>query len=197
MAKALNSAPFCRRPFSPSEDVQLLSLVNQFRGSSWDFIAAQFGNRSARQCRERYVNYLSPDIRVAPWTDYEDLLLLDKVNELGHRWSIIGQHINGRSENDVKNRWYSHLKFRTTLDPETTRHVFVPPSLDDGQTRRRRNNFKNSPRQSAHKKLNEIRANEPVSSQCGEPFDIFDKHMSNDVTEDAFEIFGFGCQFDL
>lgn len=93
----------------------MVRVVQALDRIDWDFVAAQLPGRSSRQCRERWVNYLSPYIRHDPWNEKEDRELVEKVNEVGHSWSTIGKCFNGRSENDVKNRWYSHLKFRTTL----------------------------------------------------------------------------------
>jgi hypothetical protein len=98
-------------------------------------------SRSARQCRERWVNYLAPTIRSDPWTEDENRLLIDKMNELGHCWATIGHFFNGRSENDVKNRWYSHLKFRSTFDPVSRQWTLAPgetsPLFPDRKKRRR------------------------------------------------------------
>lgn len=91
----------------------------------WEALGRQLGGRSARQCRERWANYLAPTIRNEPWTDDEDRLLVEKINELGHCWATIGHFFNGRSENDVKNRWYSHLKFRSEFDPTTHQVTIV------------------------------------------------------------------------
>jgi hypothetical protein len=66
--------------------------------------------RTARQCRERWSSYLSPDIRVGRWTEEEDSDLLTCISQYGFKWATIAPHFNGRSSSDVKNRWHSHLK---------------------------------------------------------------------------------------
>lgn len=104
-----------RRPFTSEEDAHMIRVIQTLDCLNWDYVATQMPGRSSRQCRERWVNYLSPFIRHDPWDDAEDQKLVEKVNEVGHSWSTIGKFFNGRSESDVKNRWYSHLKLKTTL----------------------------------------------------------------------------------
>ena len=65
--------------------------------------------RNARQCKDRYTNYLSPQINLNPWSQEEDDLLIKKVNELGNKWVKISKFFIGRSDNSIKNRWYTHL----------------------------------------------------------------------------------------
>jgi hypothetical protein len=115
-----------RRPFTPYEDAALILLLGSAPDVNWETIAERMLGRSARQCRERWVNYLSPAIRSEPWTDAEDQLLINKINEAGHCWANICQCFNGRSENDVKNRWYSHLKYRSLLDPASRALKLLP-----------------------------------------------------------------------
>jgi hypothetical protein len=114
------SHPVTRKPFAIFEDARLIELVNHLGQASWDVIAAQMPGRSARQCRERWINYLSPDIRVGPWTEVEDYILLNQVVHLGTRWTAIARSLNGRSDSDVKNRWYSHLKDVSYQRPDGT-----------------------------------------------------------------------------
>jgi hypothetical protein len=40
----------------------------------------------------------------------EDHQLLAEISQLGSKWTLIAERFNGRSSNDVKNRWYTHLK---------------------------------------------------------------------------------------
>jgi hypothetical protein len=130
-------------------------LVNSKPEVSWDAVAAGMGDRSARQCRERYINYLDPSIRVAPWTDAEDLLLLEKINVLGHCWAKIGRFFCGRTENDVKNRWYSHLKFRSMFDPMCGGYRLIEPEMLGHPPRRTRRRVCVSPKIAAEKAMRE------------------------------------------
>ena len=62
-------------------------------------------NRNGKQCRERWFNFLNPDINREPFTAEEDLILLEKRQEVGNRWSEIVKLLSGRTENSVKNRF--------------------------------------------------------------------------------------------
>lgn len=67
--------------------------------------------RTPKQIRERWMNYLNPDLNKyrtiqfrEQWLLREDLVILKKVVEYGKRWSQISQLLSGRTENQVKNR---------------------------------------------------------------------------------------------
>jgi hypothetical protein len=116
-----------RRPFTAHEDATLMRLlINSEVEVDWEAVAKRMDGRSARQCRERWLNYLSPTIRTDPLTDFEDRILVAKINEMGHSWANIGHFFNGRSENDVKNRWYSDLMYRCFFDPVIQKLVLLP-----------------------------------------------------------------------
>lgn len=99
-----------RRNFTKEEDERLFILVQYYGEKNWDYISKMMPFRSARQCKDRYKNYLSPEINLKPWTKEEDLLLIKKYNELGQKWVQISQFFKGRSDNSIKNRWYNHLR---------------------------------------------------------------------------------------
>jgi hypothetical protein len=84
--------------------------VQDGRFTTWIDIATQLPGRCARQCRDRWANYLCPGNKNAAWTASEDELLVEKVTEMGSHWSVIAKSFDGRSENNVKNRWYTHLR---------------------------------------------------------------------------------------
>ncbi|OHT10247.1 hypothetical protein TRFO_04252 [Tritrichomonas foetus] len=163
-----STPPFClssqvrpsnsgRRPFTVEEDAKLLDIMTKVQFVNWEQVAASLGGRTSRQVRERWVNYLNPNIRTDPWNDSEDLLLLEKVNELGRCWSNIGKFFNGRSENDVKNRWYSHLRYKAIQD-DSGKYQFV---TDQSQSlypdRKKRHRVKVSPQQNALRVLEQQR----------------------------------------
>lgn len=106
-----NRAPLLypnRHKFKPDEDARLLELVKNHGAKKWDFIAQHLTNRTGRQCRDRYCNYLMKDLRNGPWTIEEDFQLIRKVEEFGSHWAKIATFFEGRSPNNLKNRWYTY-----------------------------------------------------------------------------------------
>lgn len=87
----------------------LKCLINELGTNNWQAIARLMPNRNAKQCRDRYNNYLTDNHRTGPWTEIEDRIILMKYMEIGPKWVEISTFIPGRSGNDVKNRWYKHI----------------------------------------------------------------------------------------
>jgi hypothetical protein len=106
--------------FSPQEDALLLRLVAGRKVMDWMDVASQMGSRSARQCRERYTNYLDPNLSNAIWTPDEDRLLGDKVKRLGTRWNAMAEFFKNRSVISLRNRWRLLERHRTKR--ETPEH---------------------------------------------------------------------------
>ena len=113
-----NKTPSGRHMFTKEEDTYLKFLVSVFGTSQWEVVASMIGNRTARQCRERYKNYLSPSINNSPWTPEEDVVLLTKYSQLGPKWSQISTFFNGRTDVMVKNR-YSTLTSKNITQTNT------------------------------------------------------------------------------
>jgi hypothetical protein len=108
-----------RQPFTPQEDAQLIQIVTEQPSLSWHEVAALLPNRTSRQCRERWMDYLRPDIISRPWTDAEDELILHEIERIGYKWTRISNSFENRSQRDVKNRWYSHLKCSVIQSPSS------------------------------------------------------------------------------
>ena len=67
-------------------------------------------DRTGKQIRDRYLNNLNPDIDDKEWTPEEDNMLLYLYYTWGKKWSKIATCLPGRSEGQVKNRFYWGLK---------------------------------------------------------------------------------------
>lgn len=94
-----------RRLFSEIEDNRINELVQIHGTKAWKIISRQMVNRTPRQCRERWKNYLSPEIRNGPWTEEEDILLHKMTQRFGTHWAQIAGYFSSRTDINVKNRW--------------------------------------------------------------------------------------------
>ena len=111
-----------RVKFTKQEDAILLEQVNKLGAKKWNTIAQALPGRTSRQCRDRFMNYLNNSLVNGPWTEDEDILLEQKYEEYGPQWSFITTFFKGRSSNNIKNRWYTHVSKRRNVKatvPET------------------------------------------------------------------------------
>jgi hypothetical protein len=104
-----------RNPWTPKEDQKLIELMKKY-GQSWAMISSLMDGRTGKQVRDRFLNKLRPNIRCGDWSQREDEILVSLCKELGNRWSLIATHLPGRTEAQVKNRFYSSIKKRMQND---------------------------------------------------------------------------------
>ncbi|XP_074577538.1 myb-related protein MYBAS2-like [Curcuma longa] len=67
-------------------------------------------NRSGKSCRLRWVNYLHPGLKHGPLTPHEQHLVIQLHADWGNRWSRIAQCLPGRTDNEIKNYWRTHMR---------------------------------------------------------------------------------------
>jgi len=117
-----------RSPWTHEEDATLKDAIEKHGASSWTNIAQYLPNRTNKQCRERWVNHLAPNICKSPWTSREDQFMYNLHQIYGNRWSIIAQHLPGRTDQQVKNRFYlmMHRKFRSIRKKNLVRAETTP-----------------------------------------------------------------------
>jgi hypothetical protein len=119
-------AAVLRGPWTLQEDDSLRVAVSCLGARNWCDIARFVPSRTSKQCRERWLNRLSPSLNHAPFERWEDRLIVDKQKELGNRWATIARLLPGRSPGSVKNRWYSGLN---TMDQSSGFDIFEPISI--------------------------------------------------------------------
>ncbi|KAA8549668.1 hypothetical protein F0562_001314 [Nyssa sinensis] len=125
-----------RGPWTPVEDQLLVNYIKKEGEGQWRTLPKRAGLlRCGKSCRLRWMNYLSPSVKrgqIAP--DEEDLILrLHRL--LGNRWSLIAGRIPGRTDNEIKNYWNTHLTKKLIsqgIDPRTHKPINLNSS-GDGQ----------------------------------------------------------------
>ncbi|RWW53904.1 hypothetical protein BHE74_00039562 [Ensete ventricosum] len=82
--------------------------------------------RCGKSCRLRWINYLRPDLKRGNFTAEEDELIIELHGLVGNKWSLIAGRLPGRTDNEIKNYWNTHIKRKLLgrgLDPKTHRPI--------------------------------------------------------------------------
>ncbi|XP_059302397.1 transcription factor MYB14-like [Lycium ferocissimum] len=97
--------------WSPEEDQKLISYIKKYRIWNWSQMPQFAGlSRTGKSCRLRWVNYLRPDLKRGPFTLEETQTVIRMYHSLGNRWSAIAKELPGRTDNEIKNFYHTHLK---------------------------------------------------------------------------------------
>lgn len=104
---SLKKAPIKKRrlTFTKEEDSRLSKAVEKYGEDNWELVALYVGNRTRRQCSERWRKFLSPTVNLSKWTEEEDKLLIEKFKEIGPKWSQISHFFNNRTDVNIKARF--------------------------------------------------------------------------------------------
>ncbi|KAE9593788.1 putative transcription factor MYB-HB-like family [Lupinus albus] len=177
-------APCCEKvglkkgKWTAEEDEILIKYIQVNGEGSWRSLPKNAGLlRCGKSCRLRWINYLRTDLRRGNISVEEDSLIVELHASFGNRWSLIASHLPGRTDNEIKNYWNSHLSRKiytavitttattttTTTTTATTlpRIMDIPPKRRNGRTSRwamkknkiyalktKPNNHQESPKQS-------------------------------------------------
>ena len=104
-----------RKQWTKAEDDTLTQLINGRKlQNQWDRISQELHkmgyNKSPKQAKMRWRNHLSPSLNKSKWNieDFQGLFNAFVIH--GNKWRRIAQMYRGRTENCVKNKFFSCTK---------------------------------------------------------------------------------------
>ncbi|CAL0309430.1 unnamed protein product [Lupinus luteus] len=110
-------------PWTPEEDQKLIDYIQKHGYGNWRTLPKNAGlQRCGKSCRLRWTNYLRPDIKRGRFSLEEEESIIQLHSILGNKWSTIASHLPGRTDNEIKNYWNTHIKkklLRMGIDPIT------------------------------------------------------------------------------
>ncbi|KAJ7530044.1 hypothetical protein O6H91_15G076300 [Diphasiastrum complanatum] len=129
----MGRAPCCskvglnRGPWTPEEDALLAKHIQAHGEGCWRGLPEAAGLlRCGKSCRLRWVNYLRPTVKRGNISEDEEDLIITLHSLLGNRWSLIAARMPGRTDNEIKNYWNTHLSkklARKGIDPKTHKRL--------------------------------------------------------------------------
>ncbi|KNA14732.1 hypothetical protein SOVF_104910, partial [Spinacia oleracea] len=125
----MGRAPCCDKnglkkgPWTPEEDQKLIDYIQKHGFGNWRTLPKNAGlQRCGKSCRLRWTNYLRPDIKRGRFSFEEEETIIQLHSILGNKWSAIAARLPGRTDNEIKNYWNTHIRkrlLRMGIDPVT------------------------------------------------------------------------------
>uniref|UniRef100_A0A453LGV7 Uncharacterized protein n=1 Tax=Aegilops tauschii subsp. strangulata TaxID=200361 RepID=A0A453LGV7_AEGTS len=113
--------------WTKEEDDRLTAYIKAHGEGCWRSLPKAAGLlRCGKSCRLRWINYLRPDLKRGNFSDEEDELIIKLHSLLGNKWSLIAGRLPGRTDNEIKNYWNTHIRRKLTsrgIDPVTHRAI--------------------------------------------------------------------------
>nr|F1B281.1 RecName: Full=MYB-like transcription factor 4; Short=PhMYB4; AltName: Full=MYB-like protein MYB5d8; AltName: Full=Protein EMISSION OF BENZENOIDS III; Short=PhEOBIII [Petunia x hybrida]ADX33331.1 R2R3-MYB transcription factor [Petunia x hybrida] len=117
--------------WTKEEDERLIAYIKAHGEGCWRSLPKAAGLlRCGKSCRLRWINYLRPDLKRGNFTEDEDELIIKLHSLLGNKWSLIAGRLPGRTDNEIKNYWNTHIRRKLLsrgIDP-TTHRIMNEPS---------------------------------------------------------------------
>ncbi|KAJ1416037.1 SANT/Myb domain [Sesbania bispinosa] len=125
-------------PWTAEEDKKLINFILTNGHCCWRAVPKLAGlRRCGKSCRLRWTNYLRPDLKRGLLTEAEEQLVIDLHARLGNRWSKIAARLPGRTDNEIKNHWNTHIKkklLKMGIDPVTHEPLNKQASSQDSSS---------------------------------------------------------------
>lgn len=107
------------RLWTTEEDKALMDAIKVHEFNMvWTKIATAVPGRTGKQCRERYLNHLTPAVKLSSWSVTEDATIFRLYKVEGSKWSRMVKFLPGRTDNGIKNRFhYLRRRFERRMQP--------------------------------------------------------------------------------
>ncbi|XP_071733649.1 transcription repressor MYB5-like [Rutidosis leptorrhynchoides] len=164
-------------PWTREEDELLSRYISREGEGRWQTLPKKAGLlRCGKSCRLRWMNYLRPNVKRGNISADEEDLIVRLHRLLGNRWSLIAGRIPGRTDNEIKNYWNTHLTKKLIgegIDPKTHKPLCSSSSAISENI--------------SH--LNSARTNDQMNHTCGNEDKSKDHTDSYYISDDGFSSF--------
>ncbi|XP_040999873.1 transcription factor MYB111-like [Juglans microcarpa x Juglans regia] len=123
----MGRAPCCEKVglkkgrWTAEEDEILINYIQSNGEGSWRTLPKNAGlSRCGKSCRLRWINYLRADLKRGNITPEEEETIVKLHSAVGNRWSLIAGNLPGRTDNEIKNYWNTHLSRKLYSFTRTT-----------------------------------------------------------------------------
>nr|AXL96842.1 R2R3 MYB transcription factor 39 [Mentha aquatica] len=121
--------------WTKEEDDRLTAYIRAHGEGCWRSLPKAAGLlRCGKSCRLRWINYLRPDLKRGNFSDEEDELIIKLHSLLGNKWSLIAGRLPGRTDNEIKNYWNTHIRRKLVsrgIDPTTHRAMTMTMTMNE------------------------------------------------------------------
>ncbi|ESR39658.1 putative MYB DNA-binding domain superfamily protein [Citrus sinensis] len=160
--------------WTKEEDERLINYIKVHGEGCWRSLPKAAGLlRCGKSCRLRWINYLRPDLKRGNFTEEEDELIINFHSLLGNKWSLIAARLPGRTDNEIKNYWNTHIKrklYSRGIDPQTHRPLNSAPvpapspgnNNNNNSNKRNNNTSTNTKTDCSNKFEMNVQSNRPV-----------------------------------
>ncbi|KAF8639650.1 hypothetical protein AX17_000915 [Amanita inopinata Kibby_2008] len=105
-----------RHVWSPEYNRKLEEAVRRYGYGNWNIVARSVSeNVSASQCEGHYSRTLEPSVKRGPWSKEEDTRLHIAVEAYDHSWIEIASTIQGRTNDQCRERWLDLQKAAASM----------------------------------------------------------------------------------
>ncbi|XP_027334161.1 transcription factor MYB20-like [Abrus precatorius] len=169
-------------PWTAEEDKKLINFILTNGQCCWRAVPKLAGLlRCGKSCRLRWTNYLRPDLKRGLLSEYEEKMVIDLHAQLGNRWSKIASHLPGRTDNEIKNHWNTHIKKKLKkmgIDPVT--HKSLSNTTEQTQAQQ--------PEQHHHQQSQEQHQPQSLQAELEPKFEPkIDQNKESEKPETSFE----------